>query len=516
MTPQELLEEWASSVAPSDEWMARFARKLFVKAFGGKIQIDDSGLASWIASQDGRSLSLRYNPVLGWFTWTRSRWAQVSEAFATEVVRVDCDMFNDALDALRSVEHDKCARIKSGWEHTEGCAEASVLVRQMRRYRNRAKINNLTMTLRHTTGVLVEDVSAFDSHPHLLNCPNGVLDLTDGTLREPDPAWLMTKQTGAAYDPEATHPDIDKVLEALSEMEPTTLEWFQRVLGSGCSGDQPSDDVNVINYGGGSNGKTTLLGAAMTALGDYAGTVPDSVWGGSADEVRKGLLSFRGKRLMYCEETPEEGKLPTETIKKLSGSKEVDARALYKGEVTFKASHTMLISTNHKPYVRETDKGTWRRLAMVPFTKIFEGTDSTIRSRVESGADGRAEAMLAWLVPGCMRWYADDRKLRPLPPEVQALTQSWRDSNDLVGMFLTEAIAFTSAGFVSKADLHFAFEAWCATQALASPYRSQRGFNSAMSAHEYAVAHRVSDARGPGGTKGWSGLALLAVPACVT
>ena len=52
----------------------------------------------------------------------------------------------------------------------------------------------------------------FDTHPDLLNVPNGVLSLRTLALGEHDPDLLFTQVAGAPWVPGARHPDIDKAL----------------------------------------------------------------------------------------------------------------------------------------------------------------------------------------------------------------------------------------------------------------------------------------------------------------
>ena len=72
------------------------------------------------------------------------------------------------------------------------------------------------LTLASTEAELVVSPDQLDADPFLLNCANGTLDLRTGELRGHDPADLLTKMTGAAYDPEASGPEFAKFLAARS------------------------------------------------------------------------------------------------------------------------------------------------------------------------------------------------------------------------------------------------------------------------------------------------------------
>ncbi len=112
---------------------------------------------------------------------------------------------------------------------------------------------------------MLAEVEDFDQDPELLNVANGVVDLRTGELLDHDPDLLMRHRTDVAYRPGATHPDWDTALQALPDTE--TTMWVQQYLASGITGYTPREDVVTFWHGGGSNGKSTLLGAVQAAVG---------------------------------------------------------------------------------------------------------------------------------------------------------------------------------------------------------------------------------------------------------
>ena len=55
-------------------------------------------------------------------------------------------------------------------------------------------------------------------------------------------------------------------------------------------------------------------------------------------------------------------------VKQLTGGDLVKARFLYQNFFQFSPSHTIFLAANHKPVIRGTDHGNWRRIKLVPFT----------------------------------------------------------------------------------------------------------------------------------------------------
>ncbi|MCX6401816.1 MAG: phage/plasmid primase, P4 family [Propionibacteriales bacterium] len=488
--------------------------KSFIMA---KPELTDAGLAGYLAPNH---LALKYCPALGWYSWDGSSaptsfagvWREVPREAVRQTVRTLLTMHLEALAEYQVWAHDTYCTMKAC---SAECGRAEYYTGALMKYSSARALSGLVEELSIRPEVLVNDPALFDAHPHLFNCGNGVVNLTDGTLQKADPEWLITKRAGANYVPGAVHADWTQALDALSPLAEETRNWFQRYMGSGCSGHTLADSLNVFLHGNGANGKSTVLGAVDTALGDYAGTVPDAALeSGSNYERNVALLAFRGLRFALLEETSDDLRLSTTALKKLSSGNEINARVLSRGNVTFPASHTLAIATNHTPYVRESDKGTWRRLVLVPFSKDYTrepSFDSEIRERLIEGADGRAEAVLAWLVQGCCQWYASKRKLVPLPAELQNATNEWREDTDLLGQFIADRVDVTGAATDrwAKSALYEAFGEWCLTTGNKAPYSSQRGFNAALKNHEYIAQAGVEDIRGTGGVKQWAGLRSL-------
>jgi DNA-directed RNA polymerase specialized sigma24 family protein len=116
------------------------------------------------------------------------------------------------------------------------------------------------------------------------------------------------------------------------------------------------------------------------------------------------LMDLRGARFALIEETPEARKLDVQRMKKITGTAEITARRIAQNPVTFTATHSLFVTSNHRPMVDQTDGGTWRRLALVRFPFTFRGqsADPGLRDRIKRNMNVR-RAVLAWIVEGAMR-----------------------------------------------------------------------------------------------------------------
>ncbi len=109
-----------------------------------------------------------------------------------------------------------------------------------------------------------------DQDPWLLNCPNGTVDLRNGTHREHQRGDLLTKCTAAQFNADAGSYVWDRFLESVFDGKEDLIQFVQRFCGYALCG-QIMEHVLAVFHGRGANGKSTLLEAFMHALGpDYS------------------------------------------------------------------------------------------------------------------------------------------------------------------------------------------------------------------------------------------------------
>jgi putative DNA primase/helicase len=317
---------------------------------------------------------------------------------------------------------------------------------------------------------LAVEAAEFDHQPDLMNVRNGVVDLRTGELKAHDPELMFTKVTPTDYIPGAGHPDWRKALEALPDDE--TRKWVQLRLGQGITGYPTPDDVMVVLKGSGENGKSTLIDGVRKALGkEYAPSVPNKVLLARPSDHPTELMTLRGARLAFMEEFPELGHLNVKRLKDLHGTEELNARYCGKDNVSWCATHTLMVTTNYEPKVDESDPGTWRRLAMVEFPyrfrKLHEQVekgndrpgDPNLRDRLRSGVE-QHQAVLAWLVEGAVKWHRGGKHMGPQPKAVADATRRWRDDTDLLGRYLRERIKPDQDAHVMATELFADFSEW--------------------------------------------------------
>ena len=327
----------------------------------------------------------------------------------------------------------------------------------------------------------------FDSDLDLFNCPNGTLRLSTGELLPHDPAHLITKCAGAPFDPSAKAPTWDRFLFEVASNDLDLIDYKSRVYGQALTGRNLEQHV-LIHHGPGANGKTTEANALLKAFGDYAAQAPVDMlltkpYGGG---ISNDIARLRGCRLVAAVEADSGRWLSESVIKSMSGGDRQTARFLFGEFFEFEPSHTLILSTNHKPRIRGTDHGIWRRLRLVPYRRIFKPAeqDKDLAAKLDTELAG----ILAWCVRGYGLWREGGVRV---PDAVSAATTAYREDEDVVGTFLAECIDRVDDMEVGSQVLHIKYVEWADT-ARHKPM-SVKAFSQALEERGEA---KVSRARG--------------------
>jgi putative DNA primase/helicase len=142
----------------------------------------------------------------------------------------------------------------------------------------------------------------------------------------------------------------------------------------------------------------------------------------------------------------------------MTGGDKITARFLYGSWFDFFPTHKTFIATNHKPLVKGTDEGIWRRINLIPFTvRIPEAERNKHMLDVL-----RAElpGVLNWALKGCSDWRKNGG-LR-IPKAVRGATARYRtEMRDHIERYLRERCILDAAEKASAAALYEDYSSWC-------------------------------------------------------
>ena len=88
----------------------------------------------------------------------------------------------------------------------------------------------------------------------------------------------------------------------------------------------------------------------------------------NGDNHTNDVARLRGTRFVATNEVEQGQRLSESLIKKITGNAQMTARFLYGEYFNFFPTFKIWMATNHKPVIKGTDHGIWRRLKLIPFT----------------------------------------------------------------------------------------------------------------------------------------------------
>lgn len=393
--------------------------------------LDEIGVSEWLISS-GLGMLLNHSGALGWLVWDGGRWRPTRQ----EVIK------GHVAHAVKMVNH-----------RAQDLGLDKDVIKKLNGYKTESKTRALTELVK---ALVAEDREDYDARADLLNVANGVVDLRTGRLLPHNPEYRFTKITPVGYDPSASSPDFDQVLEAL---EPEVRDWMQIRFGQAATGYMTSDDVMPIGVGGGSNGKTTLITVMRNAMGDFQVTVPNKLILGNPSDHPTELTMLMGARMAFIDETPEGRNLNIGQMKTLLGTDRISARKIAKDTITWRSTHSLFLMTNHLPRVTENDYGTTRRLALVRFDRKFS-RDDAFRARVIKQDGPATAAALTWIVEGARRWYALGEVIPPAPAKVKADTDEWLRSSDPTNEYIEDRFVLDPDSAVLVREINEDLNIW--------------------------------------------------------
>lgn len=400
----------------------------------------DTGNAHRLKDKYGDIIRYSYNRKK-WFFWDGKKWRIDDGA---EIKRLADDIINDIKTEACKADDEKERNDLWKWAtRTASSRGKEAMIKECQ----------------HLDGVPV-GTDAFDACGEYLNCLNGIVKLATGELIPHSAEYMSSKLCLCEYDESGKKPE--KWLSFLADVANNNadlMRYIQKCVGYSLSG-SIEEQCAYFLYGMGNNGKSTFLDTIADMLGDYAANAqPDTImckkFGG--DGANSDIARLKSARFVTCEEPTEGVRLNEGLLKQLTGGSKVTCRFLYGDEFEYTPEFKIWVATNHKPVIRGTDLGIWRRIKLIPFEvnipkdKVDKGLRYKLRAELPQ--------ILHWAVDGYKLWKSEGMNE---PECVQNAVKEYKQEMDLLATF-TEQCLIIDYDFTEKyraADLFHLYSTW--------------------------------------------------------
>lgn len=403
----------------------------------------DTGNAHRLYDKYGQVLKYSYNRKK-WYIWTGKKWTL------------------DESGEVKKLADEICEDLKrEAWMIPDEDLQEAAL-----RFAKRTASSNAKEAMIRECQHLYDIPASpddFDAYTDYLNCQNGVINLRNGELIPHDSRMMLSKICNCEYDTRKRKPKLWlKFLSEVTNGDVALQEYIQKCIGYSISGSNREQCAYFL-YGIGNNGKSTFLDTISDLLGDYASNAqPDTIMlqsrlGSSGGGANTDIARLKSARFVTCEEPTEGVRLNEGLLKQLTGGSKVTCRFLYGDEFEYTPEFKIWVATNHKPVIRGTDIGIWRRIKLIPFEVNIpkERVDKNLKYKLRQ----EFPQILAWAVEGCLKWQKEGLEE---PGRVIEATKDYKQEMDLIASFVEQCVVidYDATEKIQASELFAVYSKW--------------------------------------------------------
>ena len=331
---------------------------------------------------------------------------------------------------------------------------------------------NIMNELMHRRPATPDD---FDRDDMLINVANGYIDLTSRELYKHDINKMFSQITNTDYT-EKMQPAV--WLDFLNDIfagDQKVIRYIQKALGYSLTG-STREQIMFILFGKGRNGKSIFVEVISEILGDYSNNMQaKSLMVKKNDNVNTDIARLSKARFVTSSEPNEGFRFDEGLIKQLTGGDKVTARFLYAEEFEYTPKFKIWVSTNHKPIIRGTDDGIWRRLVLIPFDVQIpeEKVDKDLKYKLLR----EAPAILNWMAEGAYMWMQEGLAM---PEKLKEAVQKYRNEMDTLGQFIEDCCKVDKNSSEKVSNLHQAYKTWSNDNLTSTKVLGMKSFSQKM------------------------------------
>ncbi len=401
---------------------------------------DDTGNAQRMADMFGEVIGYNYTDKR-WMLYDQTKWKYDETGFINK-------LRDRSLEAMKGE-----AEYYEKYDAENGTEMKKEFDKHYKKSRNHNTKTALKKEVQHYVPITH---NYLDRYKMLLNTPTGVIDLNSFEIRKATPKDYFTKSTNANYTKNADCPTWIKFLHEIFDNDEDLIRYVQKAVGYSLTG-STAEQCAFFLYGNGRNGKSTFIDIIREMFGDYARNIqPETIMIRNNNAINSDIARLKGARFVTSVEPNEGLKLNEGLMKQLTGGDIITARKLYAEEFEFKPEFKLWMATNHKPIIRGTDLGIWRRVHMIPFKVIVteENVDKKLTEKLLKELDG----IFLWALRGLAMYHKEGLEM---PCAVRQAVDEYKKEMDVVSRFLDDCTEKSFAKSVKASDLYRVYTNWC-------------------------------------------------------
>lgn len=252
------------------------------------------------------------------------------------------------------------------------------------------------------------------------------------------------------------------------------IEYFKKIMGYCLTGSKEAQSY-FIWHGKGSNGKSLVLNLLGAVLGKACSPISKGVLVDCGKKGSNGseMITLKDLRLGTFSETNSNESLNEGTLKSISGGDKIRARALYKEEISFEVFMKLIVCTNNKPEFDGSDRGTARRIKLLPFDARFVSKDPRVEKNefliIEDLEkiliEKHLDEFFTFCLEGSVAW-SKDKKFDIVPDEVRKQQNRYIQEQNSFGSWHEDCIVENATFKVVRSEAYKSYEGYCDSRGL--------------------------------------------------
>ena len=330
----------------------------------------------------------------------------------------------------------------------------------------------------------------------LLNVANGTLELRSGQPPPPRPQRPHHQARARRLQPRRPVPALGSFLTRVTGDDQEPRRFLQRLAGYTITGSTDEEILAFPRHGPGATGNTAVesikSGARRLRLHRRLRNVPRPPRRRRHPQRHRPARRRPNGRLSRGRGRQTPRRRPPQTDHR----RRQDRRAIPPPRVLrVRAAVHPLAGCNARPRAHANDDALWRRILQVPFTVVIppDERDPELKRALRTDPDEQ-QAILAWLVQGCLDW---QHRGLDVPDRVRDYTAEYRQENDPLADWIADDCQLGPDHWTATRELRDAYERWC-NQNGVQPITATRSWGTALKTHgcEHTPANAAANAAG--------------------